>query len=357
MIGDSPYGHSNGGNQGITFSGLDISDINHPVFGGNRFNVAEAGAFIPNDRFLFSYRHLHNVHAINALGVLDTVDQDRFLFGVEKTLLDGICSVEVRLPVIHQLGTDQVFYSDSFGTQLSGDRNGEIGNVAVNFKLLLRNEQKYGISAGLGVSAPTARSAHIEQAYDTTVTVDSSAGITAAADVAIDGHFENETVNLIPYVAWFYRPNERFWHQGFYQTDIPLNGSYAAVDVDGSISPSGTYSPVAFSTTNSGDIIQPSLIRANLSFGYWLTQGCRKGRPSGVAALFEVHYTHARNDAQSLETPLGSLIDGGGIAAHDSARRQRGRGTEPHRHRQSRRRRDDRPRRTSRHQWRHRAGL
>lgn len=312
MIGDSPYGAANGGHQGIGFGGLPISNINHPVFGGMRQNISEAGTFLPNDRFLFSYRHLHNTQAVNILDRLDTVDQDRFLFGLEKTFCDGMASAQVRLPVARQLDSYQDYFVDSLGAQTDGRRNGEFGNMSVNLKLLLTSQSNCAVSTGLGINIPTADDATIMQSYDTDVTINSAAGIDGVADLTIDGYFANDTVNLVPYVAWYYQPRARLFHQGFLQIDVPLNGSDGSMSVDGTITPDSAYAPVAISTTAAGEITQPTLLRANMGLGYWLMEGRSNGRRTGVAALLEVHYTTSFDDANSLEAALGTLVDGGG---------------------------------------------
>ncbi|MCA9261887.1 MAG: hypothetical protein KDA61_21865, partial [Planctomycetales bacterium] len=74
MIGDSPYGPSS---SNLAVEGVGLSTLDHPVFEGHRFNVAEANATLPDDRFLFSYRHLHNVSTNTALGATSTKDLDR----------------------------------------------------------------------------------------------------------------------------------------------------------------------------------------------------------------------------------------------------------------------------------------
>ncbi|QDS99840.1 hypothetical protein [Adhaeretor mobilis] len=307
MIGDSPgeeydmFGpHSNG----LTVDGLDMLSVNHPALTGNRFNASEAGSFLPTDRVFFSYRHLHNASGTNFFGNVDTVDIERFLIGFEKTALDGRVSAELRIPLLLQLDSDL-----SGDKLLSGDRSGEFGNMSVTLKALIAARRKFALGAGLAVNIPTAEDLTVRQTVDTPLVIDPGAGVTGLADFSINGQFQNDTTSLIPYLAWLFKPTDRFFQQGFLQIDVPLNSSDASLDVDGVILPDSDYDTLDITNSQTGNIELQTLLRLNMGFGYWLKQGRKNGQATGLAALMEVHYTTDLGDGSAFEMPLGSLND------------------------------------------------
>ncbi len=307
MIGDQSIGLSGG----LAIGGVGFGDFEHPIFGGNRLNVAENGAVLPTDRVFFTYRHFSNAYETSILGQNRGTDVERFDLGLEETAFDGLISCELRLPLLRQLNTDLDIYDSSDGS--SGpltDRHGELGNLGVNFKLSLINRSPFALTAGVGVNCPTADDARIAQDYDDSVVpifADSPSFTTAPTDFTLIGRFNNQTVNLVPYLAWNARPTDRFFHQGFLQIDAPINRSTATISVDGQITPDAVVSPSSFSVQESGELDQQTLLRLNLGFGYWICQGERGGALRGLAGIFECHYTAALEDANPFIVPVTEL--------------------------------------------------
>jgi hypothetical protein len=310
MIGDSPSSPTDGLGASVGFSGIDIADAEHPVFGGGRFNAAENAISFPTDRIYANYRHFSGAYDVDVLGQQSSLPVDRLDVGFEKTAFDGLMSAELRLPIVRQLNSDLEIFSDSGGGNLPiSDRTGELGNLAVNVKLLLVSRRTFGVSTGLGVTCPTGEDAYIDMFLDEpSLTISQSPLVSSIAptNISFVGQFANETVNLVPYVAWFVRPG-RFFHQGFLQIDAPLNRSTASVQVDGQITPDSAYSASTFNVAQTGEIDQQSLLRANFGFGYWLTQGPPGGLLQGLAGLFEVHYTTALDNANPFVVPVTTL--------------------------------------------------
>jgi hypothetical protein len=308
MIGDQSTGLSGG----LTVEGLDVSSFEHPIFGGNRFNVAENNTIVPVDRLSLNYRHFHNVYDTYALGQSRSTSAERFDLGFEKTFLDGIGSVQVVLPLVRQLGSDLDIFDSSDGSNLPfGDRDGEVGNLAVNFKMLLTSRENYAIAGGLAVNTPTADDAYFTQDYDDPDLIISESPFVSTVsptDFTMTSRFDNDTVNLMPYLAWQLRPTSSFFHQGFLQVDAPLNRSDAAINVTGIITPDSNYSASALSGAATGEIDQQTLLRLNLGFGYWLQRGDGMSTLRGLAGLFEVHYTSTLDNANPFVVPSGVLL-------------------------------------------------
>jgi hypothetical protein len=317
MIGDqeeSPHTSvSVGMGNSIGFEGIDIAQAEHPILFGTKFNAAENAISFPTDRVYVNYRHFEGAHDVNVLGRQSSLALDRFDTGFEKTALDGLMSVELRVPVVRQLNSDLVIFSGPGGGNLPvSDRHGELGNLGVNLKMLLLGRPTYGISAGVGVSCPTAEDTNINMTLsepDFTISQAPFVSSTPPTNLTFIGQFDNDTINLVPYLAWFYRPS-RFFHQGFLQVDTPLNRSDASVLVSGEITPTSTYGPETFNVYQTGELDQQTLLRANAGFGYWLSQGGRGGMLQGVAALFEAHYTTALDDANPFVVPVTTLSSG-----------------------------------------------
>lgn len=314
MIGDSPSSSSSSSSFGasVGFSGLNIANAEHPIFGGGRFNAAENECTFPTDRIYANYRHFNGANDVSVLGQQDSVAVDRLDVGFEKTALDGMMSAELRLPILRQLNSNLDIFSDGVNDLPLDDRHGQIGNLAVNFKLLLLSRGTYGVTTGLGINCPTGDDAHINMFLDEpnlTISQSPLVGSTVPTNINFVGQFDNQTVNLVPYFAWFLRPG-RFFHQGFLQIDTPLNRSDASVQVSGQITPDSIYSPTAFNVSQTGQIDQQTLLRANAGFGYWFNQGERGGRLRGLAGLFEVHYTTALDNANPFVVPVTTLDSG-----------------------------------------------
>jgi hypothetical protein len=309
MIGDQSVGLSGG----LAVEGLDVSSFEHPIFGGNRFNVAENNTIVPVDRLSLNYRHFHNAYDTYALGQSRSTSVERFDLGFEKTFFDGMGSVQLVLPLLRQLGSDLDIYDDGVGGSNLPitDRHGEVGNLAVNFKMLLTSRENYAISGGVAVNTPTADDAYFTQNYDDPDLVILQSPFVSSVtptNVSITSRFDNDTVNLTPYLAWQVRPTSNFFHQGFLQVDAPLNRSDAAINVTGIVTPDSNFSTSILSGAETGEIDQQTLMRLNLGFGYWLHRGDGMSTLRGLAGLFEVHYTSTLDEANPFVVPAGRLL-------------------------------------------------
>ncbi|MCA9234874.1 MAG: hypothetical protein KDA44_05360 [Planctomycetales bacterium] len=315
MIGDQ-FGGGSGSfdllTQGSNGSGLSLASIESPIFGGNRYNVAEANSALPSDRLLFSYRHLSNVFNSVGLGQAGASDVDQFVIGYEKSFLDGMGSMQFQVPMYRELSSQLDVYDDAFGSNLAPtDRHGEFGNLQAALKLALIERGGLTITGGAGVTSITADDAQFSGSFDANLPLlnSPSVGTTAPTSFTFDGEVKNCTVHVIPYLAWAYRPQNAFFHQGFLQVDVPVNSTPFSVEATGVITPDSLYDAETFDVSGRGNILPPTLLRANLSFGAWVVQNPCNDLVQGVAALFEVHYTHALNDPNGYTMPLAAFTD------------------------------------------------
>lgn len=345
MIGDTGAGTC------LTIAGPSTFAIEHPTLTCSRLNVSENNTPVPTDRTFISYRHFKNVTDVRVLTAFQRdYNVDRFTIGTERTFLDGMGSLELRLPLERRI-------TSNFGTFVSGgvdflddndiiepfngERQNELGNVAAMLKMLMISNDKWNVSAGLGVTVPTARDFTYVYHFDALFYEDD---IFAPFDGAPDTfrydtedfgiEITNETVFLSPYMAWLWQPKgpkSRFFHQGFCQIEIAANTSNATVTGSGSIElfdditgfpvdvndvPEGvnvsdSLVDIFFFPTdgnNSSRIHAQTLLRLNLGCGYILTENqnsCLKR----LTSLFELHYTQTLQDPNRSNIPL-EVTDG-----------------------------------------------
>ncbi len=143
MIGDF-FG---GGGAQLSGTTLNGDNISAGLSGGDRrYKIVESNSPIPTDRVFFNYHFFANP-LIDADG--QSVDLNRFTFGLEKAFLDDQFSLELRVPFSSGYNSDQ---SLEDGASLSGT---EFGDLALAVKGLLLRRDCLLVSAGLGVTFPT----------------------------------------------------------------------------------------------------------------------------------------------------------------------------------------------------------
>ena len=309
MIGDTASGTCGT----LTFDGAPFADVEHPTFACSRLNIAENNSAAPQDRAFFSYRHFHNISQTNVLEMFNAVEIDLFTLGIEKTFNQGLSSLELRAPIARELNSElEIFDTPARNTLPLSDRNAEFGNLSVVFKRLLFECDSFLISAGVAANIPTADDVEIDGAFDGLIgLITDPIPIDANADFTFNALVRNDTVNLSPYLAWQATPRCRRWfHQGFFQVDIPMNRSRADVEILGTVTPLAFIPAVNLDLDTAGRIDQQTLLRLNLGWGYWLHRGAERDLLRGIAAMFEVHYTATADKAAPLRRRITEYILG-----------------------------------------------
>jgi hypothetical protein len=260
-----------------------VADV--PLGGGTRRFKNEHARALPTDRVFFYYNHFHNALEINQ-GAPGSPGQananssvDQFTLGFEKTFLDGIWSVDVRMPFS---GTTDLALSDC---RLNSDG---VGNLAVTLKRLMYAEESFAIALGLAVTTPTGS--------DATLFFPTLPG---RVDIS------NDSVHLLPYAAIQFTPDDRWFFTGFLQVDVAANGNEVTFT-----------SPRAQQT---GRITEQTLMYLDGAAGYWWFRSDDNDGLTGVASVLEFHYTTTLNDApaaqsfgtQDPQNPAGIQIGNG----------------------------------------------
>lgn len=160
--------------------------------------ISENGFVRPTDRVFTNYNYLNGV--LNGSGV------NAFMVGVEKTLFEGLFSIQLNVPIYASTLSSTQF------TDASNLTGGEFGNISVWFKYLAYDEDDLAICVGLGVNTPTANDVRL---------------IDPVGNVLL--HVNNEAVLLNPFIGALFTPSDDFFVQGFTQMDIDTNGNGVTV--------------------------------------------------------------------------------------------------------------------------------
>lgn len=302
VIGDSPGFGSCGT---LVIDGVEAV-IGHPNFGCNRINLAENGSPFPVDRVFVSYRHFENPTTTNIFGHSAVLDVDRVTVGLERTMFCGLASLEVRLPFNSQL-SPIVEIEDTTAAGGAGNFTGipvdsesfELGNLALAMKAMLFDCGTWGVSAGVGLGLPTARSVTIDADLFTDQMI---GGDPATIDARITSLVSNETVYLTPFLAGSWNdPNNLLFAQAFAQFDFPLNSTRANLGVD-------DRAGSTLDTAQSDELTWQSLFRLNVQGGVWIYDNpCGGSCIHRLAALAELHWTSTLNDADTVIADLGTI--------------------------------------------------
>jgi hypothetical protein len=323
MIGDTGAGTC------LAFGGLLDVELSHPTLACGRLNISESNTPLPTDRLYFSYRHFHNATQTRFFQYSEQFSLDRYTLGGEKTFWDGMMSFEMRLPLENRLTSqpftydvldppfflDPTFFPPGF-IPIGGGTRGELGNISLILKALLVERSDCAISAGLGLTLPTAQDVEYLITTDDTLVFPSIPGLEADSSVLLDVFASNETVYISPFLAWLCQPNPRFFHQGFLQVEVAANPSSIVVAGDGLndfffnnvfLGTLDWRTPFPTGRTN---LFAQTLMRLNLGCGYNLIEYRPADLVQQLTAMFEVHYTTTLQDANVSSIPVfveGSL--------------------------------------------------
>jgi len=334
MIGDTSAGTC------ISYGGITDIALGHPTLGCSRLNISEGNTPLPTDRVYFSYRHFENASLTTVFSNFETFDIDQFTLAGERTFFKGMMSAEIRLPLENRLTSDLSTNIVQFDPPsipgfvpgidpITGGRRVELANMSMIFKALLLERDTFALSAGLGITLPTARDVVYNATIDTFVV---EGPLTALNVAQISTVAANETVYLAPFLSWLCKPTKRFFHQGFLQVEVAANPSRVHTDAagrftfdlngdtifdpndptDGTLAFATPFLPIvgAGSGLATTELQPQTLLRLNLGFGYVLHENHRADWIQKLTGLFEVHYTGTLSEANINQVPLNLFFNG-----------------------------------------------
>lgn len=245
---------------------LQILDV--PLGVGRNLKAGENNKPLPMDRVSFQYNGFQNAlhRQMSIPEILPPVNQggnvDMYTFGFEKTLLAGQDSIEVRLPI---LGVQ-----NPTGPGGEGFESGSFGDATLFWKHLMYRDEMTAISAGLGVSLPTA-------------------GDITGQGLGSPLVIHTDAVHVTPYIGIMTSPNDRWFAMSFLQIDFATSGN--PIESPDPAAPTGVYT-------------EQNLLMADFMIGRWLYQNLDAYRLQGIAAVFEVHYATTLQDGDRIRTSL-----------------------------------------------------
>jgi hypothetical protein len=304
MVGD--FG---GGSMFYTLGGFVGSDaVQTPIAiagGSRRIKIAENNQVTPLNRVYATYNHFHNAFVLTertgemgaAAGTYSDIRSqsiDQYTIGMEKAFGCGRYSVELRMPFTGGLGVD--FNSAVKPGNALNTSTGSVGNLAINLKALVYESCRLRAAIGCGINTPTGSDVSILSAdFD--------------EDVIYNLVVHNDAVHFLPWAGFHSTPRERLWLQGFAQLDIAANGNRvtgSSTDFIGNPDPD----------IINGAINEQTLLYLDLQAGYWLYQDCCPCATglTALAAMLELHYTTALNNADYIALPFGGAIGNPGAS-------------------------------------------
>lgn len=243
-------------------SATGIIFVPNPADGGiaGRNRVSADSSPLPRDRVIFNYDFVSNARLTS-----DTPAMNRFVFGFEKTFLDGMASVEFRIPFASSVNST----SNDNGSYSSG--HGEFGNVFLVLKALLASSDSLVVSAGLGVSLPTADDVRLQLGKGDILRV------------------RNDAVILTPFVAALWTPSDRLFAQTWIAWGVDANGNRVETNLDGK------------GVTTKGRLYDPSTFQLDIQLGYWLIHPVEgSGVVRGFAPFLEWHFNQQLREQNSV---------------------------------------------------------
>ena len=237
--------------------------------------IAENDSPIPVDRVFFNYNHFHNLFEASERPLFPpgapptTLSQplDRYTLGVEKTFLEGLYSVELRMP-----------FNGTYDYELQsvGIDGGNVGNLAVVLKSLLYMDGSLAVGAGMAIGTPTGS--------DTLARIGTG-----------QLRIRNDAVHLLPYIGFTFAPGDPAWgwsdslfFTGFAQLDIATNGNRVEAG------------PLGGPTGDAGAFTEQNLLFLDMAAGYWLYRNPDARRLTGLAAVGELHYTTSLQSSDTI---------------------------------------------------------
>lgn len=235
-----------------------------------RVKITENMNPLPQDRLVFDYSYFHNVPlADSGIGV------HRFTPGFEKTIWNGMASLELRIPM--GVSLDSNIQSDGS----TNTNHAEFGDLTLTYKGLLWRCRHWVVSTGLSVSIPTADDTYL---YNS---------LTSQKLLRI----KNETCHLLPFLAFQHTPNDYWFTQLYYQIDVDANGS-------------GVYDNPELGLGKeelrySGRIRDMTYQYLSASLGYWVYRNhCRCPRVHGLTGMNlvgEIHWTRSLDRGRAVD--------------------------------------------------------
>jgi hypothetical protein len=227
--------------------------------GAGRMKASRNNNILPQDRLFIDYSW-SDAALFDAATDVRTHGLHQTIFGIEKSLMNGLCSLEVRLPMVDGYSSVQNAVID----QPAG-LGSEFGNMYVGGKAVLLGDSESTLTAGIGLTLPTGNSTDYSVGGNTTAEID------------------NQAIYVKPYIAYSRKHGATFF-QLWTELDVAAGGD-----------------DLSFGGTFRGTYQQQNLVSVDMQLGRWLFYNPSKaGWLQGIAPIVEMHYTSTMNDTDRV---------------------------------------------------------
>lgn len=243
-----------------------------PLGGGGSYNIAENNSAVPVDRVYFVYNGFFNaISSSSGFGPasIQSIDLHRYVAGLEKTFLDGNMSIDVRMPLLSGF---------NLNNSISESELGNVGNLTMFLKGLVYGDEDVAFSTGLGIGLPTGSDLHTR-----TVAPFANEFLTV----------RNQGVRLIPFVAGTMNLSDKWFLQSFGQMNFAASGN-EVVNQNGVV----------------GVFNEQNLLQTDIGVGRWIWQDSQRPVFTGLAGIFELHYTTTIQDTDRIGLGSNSFLVG-----------------------------------------------
>jgi len=231
-----------------------------PGGASRRVMVGANNKAMTDNRVYFTTDHFYNAMMIQGPGVTQNLGVERHTFGFERSFAEGMLSFELRAPITSN------YQFSSGGLFVNG---GRVGNLTAIIKGMLHDTPGLSISTGVGFDTPTG---------------DSLSANAQGASLVI----ENESVHLLPFLAFSAGADRRVFMHGFLQGDFATNGNTLRFNNQLAV-----YN-------------EQNLLRADVSLGAWLVRDAYASHLTDLAALVEFHYATSLQDSDVVMINQGT---------------------------------------------------
>jgi hypothetical protein len=178
-------------------------------------------------------------------------------------------SIDVRMPLLSGF---------NLSNSISESELGNVGNLTMFLKGLVYGDQDLAFSTGLGIGLPT------------------GSDLQTRTSAPFANEFltvRNQGVRLIPFVAGTMYLSDQWFMQSFGQMNFAASGN-EVVNQNGLV----------------GVFNEQNLLQTDIGLGRWIWQDDQRPVVTGLAAIFELHYTTTIQDTDRIQLGNSSFLVG-----------------------------------------------
>ncbi|MDR1478495.1 MAG: hypothetical protein LBJ00_06085 [Planctomycetaceae bacterium] len=214
-------------------------NIGNAAYGLGRQKAADNMTITPTNRIIFDHNYFHNVQFTQDLK-RTPIQINRFTIGFEKTLLNDLASIEIRVPLAVTTNNQLSLFGENDVDKL------RLGDMTVITKYVLFERRHIIWTTGIGFSLPLAEDSSI---------IDYGSG----NDII---RWKNRTIHFMPYLGVSVVPDDRLFFNAVLQGDgAAIGDSTYIADLN---------QPSSNRMISIGKTYDRSYLYTTLAIGYWL---------------------------------------------------------------------------------------